>query len=30
MVDDSGLLLVVDEAFELRPGLELERQPGGG
>jgi hypothetical protein len=30
VIDDSGLLLVVDETFELRPGLELERQPGGG
>lgn len=30
VVDDAGLLLVVDEALELRPGLELERQPGGG
>ncbi len=28
VVDDAGLLLVVDEAFPLRPGLEVERQPG--
>ncbi len=29
VVDDAGLLLVVDEALELRPGLKVERQPGG-
>ena len=28
VVDDAGLLLVVDEALPLRPGLEVERQTG--